>query len=347
MEYILDSTDHKVTNNCLRYSFHNPIRFINQKISLTSIIFYNHFENITDKFTMSVNHKNKSIIMTFQNESYNITDINQIIDDTIQEKFNIAEKPITISVDVNRYAISIIIQKDWELKLDKSFMNLFGFSNYVFNYGYHKSDLIPNVDKVKFLKLYFNLIDNKEDNEFLTNIYIKGDISDQVTYENDNIYKSKKILNSTFNYIEICIKDQNNKPVNMKDLFQISVYISLKYMKKLEKINIQLKEEKTKYRKLKICKYSFEISEIYILSLSTGLYFINAFAIISLISIPVIDTIKNNSDLDHRLYESKLKKNLLKELLNCKTQSYTELDEEKILELYNKLVYKLSVINTF
>ena len=43
----------------------------------------------------------------------------------------------------------------------------------------------------------------------------------------------------------------------------------------------------------------------------------------------------------------KLKKNLLKELLNYKTQTYTELDEEKILELYNKLVYKLSVIDTF
>ena len=122
-------------------------------------------------------------------------------------------------------------------------------------------------------------------------------------------------------------------------------------MKRLEKIfndiNIQLKEEKLKYRKLKICKYSFEISKIYILSSSTGLSFINAFVIISLIFIPVIYTIKNNSDVDHRLYESKLKKNLLKELLNYKIQAYTELDEEKILELYNKLVYKLSVINTF
>ena len=39
MEYILNSNDQKVTNNCLRYNFHNPIRFINQKISLTSIIF--------------------------------------------------------------------------------------------------------------------------------------------------------------------------------------------------------------------------------------------------------------------------------------------------------------------
>ena len=122
-------------------------------------------------------------------------------------------------------------------------------------------------------------------------------------------------------------------------------------MKKLEKIfndiTIQLKEEKTKYRKLKICKYSFEISKIFILSLCTGLSFINAFTIISLIFIPIIDTIKNNSDVDHRLYESKLKKNLLKELLNYKTYTYTELDEDKILELYHKLVDKLSIINTF
>ena len=122
-------------------------------------------------------------------------------------------------------------------------------------------------------------------------------------------------------------------------------------MKRLEKIfediAIQLKEEKSKYRKLKICKYSFEISRICILSLSTGLSFINAFVIISLIFIPIIHTTKNNSDVDHRLFESKLKKNLLKELLNYKTQTYDIMNEEKILELYNKLVYKLSVINTF
>ena len=94
-------------------------------------------------------------------------------------------------------------------------------------------------------------------------------------------------------------------------------------MKRLEKIfndiNIQLKEEKKKYRKLKICKYSFEVSKICILSLSTGLSFINIFAILSLIFIPIIDTIKNTSNFDHRLYETKLKKNLLKELLNYKT----------------------------
>ena len=185
-----------------------------------SIVFYNYFENITDK------HNNKTIVLNFKNGSYIIADLNQIIDDTIQEKFNITEKPIKISVDVNRYAILIIVEENWKLQLDENFMNLFGFSSNLITEGYNRSDLIPNMDKIKFLKLYCNLVDNREDNEFLTNVFITGDISEQVTYENDNIYKTKKILNSSFDFIEICIKDQNNRPVNMKDLFQISVYIS-------------------------------------------------------------------------------------------------------------------------
>ena len=189
MEYILNSNDHKVTNNCLRYDFKNPIRFVDQKISLMSIIFHNYFENITDKFSMGVRHNNKMIILNFKNGSYNVSDINQIIDNTIQEKFNITEKPIKLSVDVNRYAILIIIEEDWEVQLDKNFMNLFGFSNSVITAGYNRSDLIPNGDKVKFLKLYCNLVDNRENDKFLTNVFIKGDISQQVTYENDNIYK--------------------------------------------------------------------------------------------------------------------------------------------------------------
>ena len=79
MEYILDSNDHKITNNCLRYNFKNSIRFINQKISLMSIVFYNYFENITDKFIMTVTYnKSKLIALNFTNGSYNISDINKL-----------------------------------------------------------------------------------------------------------------------------------------------------------------------------------------------------------------------------------------------------------------------------
>ena len=112
MEYILNSNDNKISNNCLGYDFKNPIRFVNQKISLMSIVFYNYFENITDKFYMSVKHDNKIITMRFQYGSYIISDLNQIIDDKIQEKFNITEKPIKLSVDVNRYSILIIVEEN-------------------------------------------------------------------------------------------------------------------------------------------------------------------------------------------------------------------------------------------
>ena len=58
---------------------------------------------------------------------------------------------------------------------------------------------------------------------FLTNIFIKNNIGDQIAYENNNIYKRKNILNSTFNYIEICVKNENNENIIMKDFFQISL----------------------------------------------------------------------------------------------------------------------------
>ena len=122
-------------------------------------------------------------------------------------------------------------------------------------------------------------------------------------------------------------------------------------MKRLEKlfddIQNQYNDEKIKHKKLKICKYSFEITKVAILSVATGLSFISIFAILSMILIPIIDSIKHNSNVDNRLSSTKLKKDLLKELLNYKSTTYKELNENEIIHLYNKLTNKLSVINTF
>ena len=229
MEYILTSNQHEIKNNCLRYTFQKPIRFENQYISITSMIFYNYFENISDKFKLIIKNKTQSYTINFKNGSYYVSDISKIIDDEIKNNFNdISEKEkyVQIITDVNRYTILIVIKENWELELDKTFMDLFGFEQNIFEEGYHRSTKTPNLDKTKFLKIYCNLVDNKEDNEFLTNVFIKNNISDQVTYENNNIYKRKKILDTTFNYIEICIKNEKNEDVIMKDLYQISLYIS-------------------------------------------------------------------------------------------------------------------------
>ena len=117
--------------------------------------------------------------------------------------------------------------------------------------------------------------------------------------------------------------------------------------KLFDHIELQLKEETDKYKKLKICKYVFELSKIGILSLSVGLSFISIFSILSLILIPIIDGAKNNSDVDKRLYNTKLKKDLLKELLNYESNTYKSLTEDEKIHLYDKLSNESSIINTF
>ena len=130
MEYILKSNKHKIKDNCLRYYFQKPISFQNQYISLTSMIFYNYFENVTDKFKLVIKNKIQSHTIKFKNRSYYVSDISKIIENEIKNNFNnISEKEkyIQIVVDVNSYAILIVIKKDWTLELDKNFMDLFGF----------------------------------------------------------------------------------------------------------------------------------------------------------------------------------------------------------------------------
>ena len=51
----------------------------------------------------------------------------------------IEEKYIQIVIDVNRYAILIVIKKDRVLELDKNFVELFEFEKNIFEGGYHRS----------------------------------------------------------------------------------------------------------------------------------------------------------------------------------------------------------------
>ena len=87
--------------------------------------------------------------------------------------------------------LNILIASYLSGNISKKF---YGFEKKIFKEGYHRSIKTPNLDKTKFLKVYCNLVDNKEDNKFLTNVFIKNNISDQIIYENHNNYKRKKIL---------------------------------------------------------------------------------------------------------------------------------------------------------
>ena len=225
MEIIFNSNENKTEDNCLRYNFKQTIRFINQDISLTNMIFYNFFPNIDENFKLKVKYNSREIEINFQKGAYNLSDISNIINLELKANSIDIEDPIKMIVDINQYKILIIVKEDFKLILDKNFMKLLGFSKYVINPGYNRSDLIPQIDKTKYLKIYCNIVDNKNDNEHLTNVFIKNGIGDLVVYDNFNIYKEQKIMETDFNFIEICVRNQDNKNIELKDFWQISVYI--------------------------------------------------------------------------------------------------------------------------
>ena len=225
MEIVLNSNEHKVNDYCLRFELKETVRFINQHNSLTSIIFYKFFENIDNNFKSIVKYNNQSHIVTFSNGVYNVSDINEIVNQDIKEKFNVEDEPIKIAIDINTYNILIIIKENWSLILDENFSKLLGFSKYILNPRYNRSDLIANIDRTKYLKIYCNIVNNRNMN-FLTNVFIKGNISDIALYDSFNIYKKQKILETEFRYIEVCIKNQNNENIGLKDFYQIALYIS-------------------------------------------------------------------------------------------------------------------------
>ena len=151
MELILNSNEHKIPDSCSRYYFKNNTRFINQNISLTNMIFYNFFLNINENFKLTVKHNNRDLMVNFSKGAYNVDDISNIINLKIKENSIDIEEPIKMIVDINQYKILIIVKEDFKLILDKNFMNLLGFSKYVINPGYNRSDSIPNVDNTRYL----------------------------------------------------------------------------------------------------------------------------------------------------------------------------------------------------
>ena len=226
MEIILNSNEHKIKDNCLRYNFKQPIRFNNEYISLTNMRFHNFFPNIDENYKLKVKYTNREIEINFQKGAYNVDDISNIINLELKENSIDIENPIKMIVDINQYKILIIIKEDFKLILDKNFMKLLGFSKYVINPGYNRSDLIPQIDKTKYLKIYCNIVDNKNNNEHLTNVSIKNGIGDLVTYDNFNAYKRQKIMETDFDFIDICIRNQDNKNIELTDFWEISLYIN-------------------------------------------------------------------------------------------------------------------------
>ena len=124
MEIEINSNDHKISNNKLRYYFNDITKFENNSVSLMECIFYSYFENTKSNYSMKVKKGEDIYHIDYIDSQLKISDINNILQDHLI-KFNIQnedETPkIQIISDVNTYSVLIFIEKGLELHIDKNF----------------------------------------------------------------------------------------------------------------------------------------------------------------------------------------------------------------------------------
>ena len=126
-EFILNSHEHKINKNTLRFNFRKPIRFANSNISLTNAISYNYFPNIDENYKIYVNYNNQTTIINFSKGAYNVNDINDSINLELNEKYDFKEDKINLTIDVNQYSILIILEEGFTIILDENFKNYLDF----------------------------------------------------------------------------------------------------------------------------------------------------------------------------------------------------------------------------
>ena len=109
--------------------------------------------------------------------------------------------------------------------MDDNFAKMLGFSDKILKRYLQRSNLTPQINSINYLKIYCNIIDNKNNPYYLSNVSIKSELAELTVYTEHSIFKKQKIINDNFNYIEFEFLDEKNNKIEMTDYFSISVYI--------------------------------------------------------------------------------------------------------------------------
>ena len=227
-ELILNSNEHKVDSNKLRYEFKSPIRFDSSLMSLTQAIFSKFFHNVKESFQMKVKKNNTFYTISFIDSMLEVPDINKIINDELIRHKLLTEDDnpiISILTAINTFKIIVLIEDGYELYLDNNFARMIVFSDKVLKRYLQRSDLTAQINSINYLKIYCNIIDKKNNPYYLSNVFIKSGLAELTVYTEPSIFKKQKIINDNFNIIEFEFLDEKNNKIVMTDYFSISVYI--------------------------------------------------------------------------------------------------------------------------
>ena len=132
---------------------------------------------------------------------------------------------IQIISDVNTYSVLIFIQENFELHIDKNFQRILGYDYPILKNVMQRSNVVPKVNLFNYIKIFLNIVDNKIQENYLTKVFVQSSIGNLNLYMPNSIYKTKNILNSQFEYIEVTFLDESNEPIEFIDSFSMSLYI--------------------------------------------------------------------------------------------------------------------------
>ena len=198
MEIDINSDEHKISNNKLRYYFDDITKFENNKVALMECMFCTYFENIKSNYSMRVKYDGGSYNINFINSQLEIFDINNILQDHLI-KFNLQaeghDPKIQIISDVNTYSVLIFVQDGFELHLDENFQKILGYDYSILKNIMQRSNITPKVNKLNYIKIFLNIVDNKIQENYLTKVFVQSSVGNLNLYTQNSIYKTKNILN--------------------------------------------------------------------------------------------------------------------------------------------------------
>ena len=194
MEIEINSNDHKISNNKLRYYFNDITKFEYNSVSLMECIFCSYFENIKSYYSMKVKKDGGFYNINFIDSQLEISGINNILQDHLI-KFNIQtedETPkIQIISDINTYSVLIFVEKGFELHIDENFQKILGFDYSILKNVMRRSNTVPKVKKLNYIKIFLNIVDNEIEENYLTKIFVQSSVGNLNLYSQDFIYKRK------------------------------------------------------------------------------------------------------------------------------------------------------------
>ena len=228
MEIEINSDDHKISTNKLRYYFDDITKFENNKVALMECTFRTYFENVKSNYSMKVKYEGAFYNINFIDAQLEIFDINNILQDHLI-KFNLQtedETPkIQIISDVNTYSVLIFIEKGFELHLDNNYQRILGYDYPILKNVMQRSNVVPKVNRFNYIKIFLNIVDNKIQENYLTKVFVQSSVGNLNLYMPNSIYKTKNILNSQFEFIEVTFLNESNEPIEFIDSFSMSLYI--------------------------------------------------------------------------------------------------------------------------